>query len=68
MYARVPCWQFHSAQNAITQSFFAEYTKESDNAAYYVSEVGILIAAAWVIAALLFWRKRGALATLLRDR
>ena len=57
-----PAVILHGAQNAITQDFFAEYTSESGNAAYYVSEVGILIAAAWLLAAYLFWRKRGELA------
>ena len=56
-----PAVILHGAQNAITQDFFAEYTTESGNAAYYVSEVGILIAAARVVTAYLFWRMRGAL-------
>ena len=56
-----PAVILHGAQNAITQDFFAEYTTESGNAAYYVSEVGILIAAAWVVTAYLFWRMRAAL-------
>lgn len=57
-----PAVILHGSQNAITQNFFAEYTTESGNTAYYVSEVGILIAGAWVVTALVFWRKRGALA------
>ena len=52
----------HGSQNTITQGFFSEYTSESDNMAYLVSEVGILIAAAWVVAAYLFWRRRGEVA------
>ena len=59
-----PAVTFHGSQNAITQAFFAEYTSESGNTAYYVSEVGILIAAAWVVAAYLFWRRRSSLPTL----
>ena len=34
-----PAVIFHGSQNAITQAFFAEYTSESGNTAYYVSEV-----------------------------
>jgi hypothetical protein len=48
----------HGSQNAITQGFFAEYTTQDGNSAYYVSEVGALIAVAWVAVAFLFWRKR----------
>lgn len=36
----------------------AEDTSVSDNPAYLVSEVGILAAAGWVVAACLFWRRR----------
>jgi len=53
-----PAVILHGSQNAITQGFFAEYTTEDGNSAYYVSEVGGLIAIAWVGAAYLFWRKR----------
>ena len=56
-----PAVILHGSQNAITQGFFSEYTSESDNMAYLVSEVGILIAAAWAVAAYLFWRRRGEL-------
>ena len=56
-----PAVILHGSQNAMTQGFFAEYTSESDNTAYLVSEVGILIAAGWVVAAYLFWRRRGEL-------
>jgi len=53
-----PAVILHGSQNAITQGFFAEYTTEDGNSAYFVSEVGGLIAIAWVAAAYLFWRKR----------
>ena len=53
----------HGSQNAITQGFFAEYTTQEGNSVYYVSEVGALIAVAWVVAAYLFWRKRHDLST-----
>ena len=53
-----PAVILHGAQNAITQGFFAEYTTESGDAAYYVSEVGLLIAAAWIATAYLVWRRR----------
>jgi membrane protease YdiL (CAAX protease family) len=53
-----PAVILHGSQNAITQGFFAEYTTEDGNSANYVSEVGGLIAIAWVAAAYLFWRKR----------
>ncbi len=59
-----PAVILHGTQNAITQAFFAEYTSESGNTAYFVSEVGILIAAAWVITAYLFWRRRSSLPAL----
>lgn len=59
-----PAVILHGAQNAITQDFFAEYTTESGDAAYYVSEVGIFIAGAWIVAAYLFWRRRSSLPTL----
>ena len=57
-----PAVILHGSQNAITQGFLAEYTTQDGNSAYYVSEVGALIAIAWVIAAYLFWRKRHVLA------
>ncbi len=53
-----PAVIMHGSQNAITQGFFADYTTQEGNSAYYVSEVGALIAVAWVAAAFLFWRKR----------
>jgi membrane protease YdiL (CAAX protease family) len=56
-----PAVIMHGSQNAITQGFFAEYTTQDGNSAYYVSEVGALIAVAWVAVALLFWRKRDVL-------
>jgi membrane protease YdiL (CAAX protease family) len=58
-----PAVIMHGSQNAITQGFFAEYTTQDGNSAYYVSEVGALIAVAWVVTALLFWRKRHIVAT-----
>ncbi len=58
-----PAVILHGSQNAITQGFFAEYTTQDGNSAYYVSEVGGLIAIAWVAAAYLFWRKRHVLKT-----
>jgi hypothetical protein len=48
----------HGSQNAITQNFFSDYTTTTGNSAYYVSEVGILIADAWAATAYLFWRNR----------
>jgi membrane protease YdiL (CAAX protease family) len=59
-----PAVIMHGSQNAITQGFFAEYTTQDGNSAYYVSEVGALIAVAWVAAAFLFWRKRHILSTI----
>jgi membrane protease YdiL (CAAX protease family) len=56
-----PAVIMHGSQNAITQGFFAEYTSQQGNSAYYVSEVGALIAIAWVIAAYVFWRHRNSL-------
>ena len=56
-----PAVILHGSQNAITQGFFAEYTTQDGNSAYYVSEVGGLIAITWAIAAFLFWRKRTSL-------
>jgi membrane protease YdiL (CAAX protease family) len=53
-----PAVIMHGSQNAITQGFFADYTAQDGNSAYYVSEVGALIAVAWVVTAFLFWRKR----------
>jgi membrane protease YdiL (CAAX protease family) len=53
-----PAVILHGSQNAITQGFFAEYTTQEGNSAYYVSEVGGLIAVAWVAVAFLFWRQR----------
>ena len=46
-----PAVILHGSQNAITQGFFSEYTSEADNTAYLVSEVGVLVAAGWVVAA-----------------
>ena len=57
-----PAVILHGSQNAITQGFFAEYTSQDGNSAYYVSEVGILIAIAWGAAAFVFWRNRTSLA------
>lgn len=53
-----PAVIMHGSQNAITQGFFVEYTTQDGNSAYLVSEVGGLIAVAWVTAAFFFWRKR----------
>ncbi len=53
-----PAVIMHGSQNAITQGFFADYTSQEGNGAYYVSEVGALIALAWVATAYLFWRAR----------
>jgi membrane protease YdiL (CAAX protease family) len=53
-----PAVILHGSQNAITQGFFAEYTTQEGNSVYYVSEVGALIAIAWVVAAYIFWRNR----------
>ena len=53
-----PAVILHGSQNAITQSFFAEYTTEEGNAVYYVSEIGALIAVAWVVTAYFAWRNR----------
>ena len=53
-----PAVIMHGSQNAITQGFFAEYTTQEWNSVYYVSEVGALIAIAWVVAAYIFWRNR----------
>ena len=53
----------HGSQNAITQDFFAEYTTKGGNSVYYVSEIGALIAIAWIAAAYIYWRKRHALST-----
>ena len=58
-----PAVIMHGSQNAITQGFFADYTTQGGNSAYYVSEVGALIAIAWVAAAFVFWRKRHLLPT-----
>jgi membrane protease YdiL (CAAX protease family) len=57
-----PAVIMHGSQNAMTQGFFAEYTTQDGNSAYYVSEVGVLIAIAWVAAAYFFWRQRHVLA------
>jgi membrane protease YdiL (CAAX protease family) len=56
-----PAVIMHGSQNAITQGFFADYTTQEGNSVYYVSEIGALIAVAWVVAAILFWRRRQAL-------
>ena len=56
-----PAVILHGSQNAITQGFFSEYTRDTGYTAYLVSEVGILIAAGWMVTAYLFWRRRGAL-------
>lgn len=53
-----PAVILHGSQNAITQGFFSEYTSQTGDSAYYVSEVGALIAVAWVVASYLFWRNR----------
>ncbi|MGI9615801.1 MAG: CPBP family intramembrane glutamic endopeptidase [Acidimicrobiales bacterium] len=53
-----PAVILHGSQNAITQNFFGEYTTDTGNSAYYVSEVGGLIALAWLVAAYVFWRNR----------
>lgn len=53
-----PAVILHGSQNAITQGFFAEYTTQEGNSVYYVSEIGALIATAWVGAAFYYWRKR----------
>jgi membrane protease YdiL (CAAX protease family) len=53
-----PAIILHGSQNAITQNFFSDYTTDTGNSAYYVSEIGGLIAVAWVATAYLFWRNR----------
>lgn len=54
-----PAVILHGSQNAITQGFFADYTAQEGNSVYYVSEIGALIALAWVgAAAYIFWPKR----------
>lgn len=53
-----PAVILHGSQNAITQGFFAEYTTQEGDSVYYVSEIGALIAIAWIGAAYLFWRNR----------
>jgi membrane protease YdiL (CAAX protease family) len=58
-----PAVIMHGSQNAITQDFFSEYTTQTGNSAYYVSEVGILIAIAWIVVAYIFWRARRAIPT-----
>ena len=58
-----PAVILHGSQNAITQNFFSEYTTQTGNSVYYVSEVGALIAIAWSVVAYLFWRARNAVPT-----
>lgn len=58
-----PAVILHGSQNAITQGFFAEYTTKEGNSVYFVSEIGALIAIAWIAAAYIYWRKRHALST-----
>lgn len=56
-----PAVIMHGSQNAITQGFFAEYTTKEGDSVYFVSEIGALVAVAWVVAAYVFWNKRHAL-------
>jgi membrane protease YdiL (CAAX protease family) len=58
-----PAVIMHGSQNAITQDFFSEYTSQTGNSAYYASEVGALIAVAWIVVAYIFWQKRHVLLT-----
>lgn len=53
-----PAVIMHGSQNAITQGFFAEYTTKEGDSVYFVSEIGALVAIAWVVTACLFWNKR----------
>lgn len=56
-----PAVIMHGSQNAITQGFFAEYTTKEADSVYFVSEIGALVAVAWVVAAYVFWNRRHAL-------